>query len=107
MVRRITTRLTSLFRRERLERELDRELQFHLDMLTERHVREGLAAGEARRAALRTFGGVERIKDDVRETWLSRLAETLGQDVRYGLRNLRRKPGFALVVIATMAHGIG
>jgi putative ABC transport system permease protein len=107
MVRRITTRLTSLFRRERLERELDRELQFHLDMLTERHVREGLAAGEAHRAALRTFGGVERIKDDVRETWLSRLAETLGQDVRYGLRNLRRNPGFALVVIATMALGIG
>ena len=75
MVRRITTRLTSLFRRERLERELDRELQFHLDMLTERHVREGLPAAEARRAALRTFGGVERIKDDVRETWLSRFPD--------------------------------
>ena len=107
MAGRITTRLTSLFRRERLERELDRELQFHIDMLTEQHVRAGLPADQARRAALSTFGGVERVKDDVRDTWLSRLFETLGQDVRYGLRNLRRNPGFAVVVIVTMALGIG
>ena len=107
MAGRIRTRLTSLFRRERLEHDLDRELQFHIDMLTEQHVRAGLSADQARRAALSTFGGVERVKDDVRDTWLSRLVETLGQDVRYGLRSLRRNPGFALVVIATMALGIG
>ena len=107
MVRRITTRLTSLFRRERLEQDLDRELQFHIDMLTESHVRGGMPVGEARRAALLAFGGVDWIKDDVRETWLSRLFETLGQDVRYGWRNLRRNPGFALVVVTTMALGIG
>jgi predicted permease len=107
MVRRITTRLTSLFRRDRLERDLDRELHFHIDMLTEQHVRAGIPQVEARRLALRNFGVVDRVKDDVRDTWMSRLVETLGQDVRYGARNLRRNPGFALVVILTMALGIG
>ncbi|MEP6915106.1 MAG: ABC transporter permease [Acidobacteriota bacterium] len=107
MTRRIVTRLTSLFRRARLEEDLDRELRFHLDMLTEQHVRAGLSPAEARRTALRAFGAVDRVKDDVRDTWLSRLIATLGQDLRYGARNLRRTPGFALVVIATMALGIG
>ncbi len=107
MLRRISTRLTSLFRRNRLERELDAELRFHIDMLTEQQVRAGLAPDEARRKALRDFGVVARVKDDVRDAWMSRLFETLAQDVRYGLKNLRRNPGFALVVILTMALGIG
>src|SRR4029434_3537050 len=88
-------------------RELDTELAFHLDMLTEQHVRAGLSPTDARQAAMRTFGAVDRVKDDVRDTWLSRVAETMGQDVRYGVRSLRRNPGFALVVIVTMGLGIG
>src|SRR5690349_11010444 len=107
MVDRMTTRLTSLFRRTRMERDLDRELAYHVDMLIEQNVQAGMAPDEARRIALNTFGGIERVKDDVRETWLSRVLETLAQDIRYGLRNLRRNPGFALVVIATTALGIG
>ena len=59
------------------------------------------------RAALTTFGAVQGIKDDVRDTWLSRFVETASQDIRYGLRNLRRNPGFAFVVMLTMALGIG
>ena len=107
MVGRIRTRLASLFQRDRYERELDRELGFHIEMLTEQHVRGGMSPSDARRAALRLFGQVDRVKEDVRETWLSRLAETVVQDLRYGVRGLRRNPGFALVVVLTMAMGIG
>ncbi len=107
MFRRLSTRLSSLFRRARYERELDTELAFHLDLLTQHHVRAGMTQTAARQAAMRTFGVVDRVKDDVRDTWLSRVAETIGQDVRYGLRSLKRNPGFALVVIATMALGVG
>ncbi len=107
MLNRIKTRLSSLFRRQRYERELDRELTFHVDMLTEHNVRGGMGPAEARTAALKNFGQIDRVKDDVRDTWLSRLWETLMQDVRYGLRNVSRNPGFAFVVIFTMALGIG
>ena len=107
MLKWIKTRLTSLLRRDRLEHELDRELSFHIDMLTEQNIQAGMSPEEARNQAMRRFGAVEGVKDAVRDTWLSRMFETLGQDMRYGLRNLRRNPGFALVVIATMALGIG
>src|SRR5262245_15003045 len=107
MLRWIRTRLASVVRREVVESDLDRELRFHLDMLTEQHVRAGMSPADARAAAARAFGQILRVKEDVRETWLSRLVETLGQDVRYGLRNLRRNPGFALLVVVTMALGIG
>jgi putative ABC transport system permease protein len=107
MVRRLRTRLASLLRRERYERELDAELRFHIDMLTEQNVRAGLQPQAAREAALKTFGVVDRVKDDVRDTWLSRLFETFVQDLRYGVRSLRRNPGFAAIVVVTMALGIG
>jgi putative ABC transport system permease protein len=107
MIRHLSVRLKSLFRRERLEKELDVELQYHLDMLVEQNLKAGMSAVEARRAALRLFGPVSGIKDDVRDTWLSRFLETAAQDIRYGMRNLRRNPGFALIVMVTMALGIG
>jgi predicted permease len=105
--RHLRTRLASLFRRQRMETELDAELQYHLDMLVEQNVAAGMTPAEARRAALRSFGAVQGIKDDVRDTWLSRFVETAAQDLRYGVRNLRRNPGFAFVVMLTMALGIG
>jgi len=90
-----------------MEHELDAELQFHLDMLAAEYVRRGASPEVALRTARQTFGGVERVKDDVRDTWLTRLFETFGQDVRYGARSLRQQKGYALAVIVTMALGIG
>src|SRR5579872_487236 len=96
-----------IFERDRQERELDAELTYHIDMLTEQNVQLGLSRDEARREALRVFGPVEAVKDDVRDTWLSRFIEVALQDVRYGIRSLRRSPGFAFTIILTMALGIG
>src|SRR3954470_3314918 len=107
MFRHLSIRLSSLFARERQERELDAELRYHVDMLFEQNLRQGMAPDAARREALRVFGPVAGVKDDVRDKWLSRFVEVAAQDVRYGLRSLRRNPGFALVVIITMALGIG
>ncbi len=107
MVHRLTVRLKSLFRREQRETELDKELGYHIDMLVEQNVRKGMAPDQARREALRVFGTVAGVKDDVRDKWLGRFVEVAAQDLRYGMRSLRRNPGFALVIIVTMALGIG
>jgi predicted permease len=108
MMRRwLRIRLSPLLRRARHERELDLELRFHLDMLADQNIRAGMSPEDARRAALRTFGHLDGIKAEVRDTWLSRLADTVIQDLRGGLRNLRKHPGFAVTVILTMALGIG
>jgi predicted permease len=101
------TPLGALLRRQRVEHELDAELHFHLEMEIEKNLRAGLAPEEARRAALRAFGGVDRVKEQVRDAWGLRVVDTLRQDVRTGLRSLRRNPLFALVVMLTMAMGIG
>ena len=100
-------RIRTLFRRSRMERELDAELSFHLDMQAAQYEARGMSPQAARRAARQLFGGVEGIKDGVRDTWLTRLFETTVQDARYGVRGLRKHKGYAIAVIATMALGIG
>src|SRR5829696_5549672 len=107
MFRHLSVRLGSLFRRQRLERELDAELRYHLDMLIEQNIGRGMPPETARREARRVFGTVEGIKDDVRDNWLSRFVEVAAQDMRYGARSLRRNRGFALAIVVTMALGIG
>src|SRR5215471_15895567 len=100
-------RFWNLFRRKRLEGELDAELRYHLESLEAEHRARGLSAHEARLAARRDFGGVDRVQEDYRDQSGIPILETLWRDVRFSLRSIRRTPAITLAVIATLAIGIG
>src|SRR5712664_2224280 len=100
-------RLAALFRRRRLENDLDEELRSHLEIAVELNMGKGMNAEDARREALRSFGGVEQTKENYRDQRGLPMIETTLQDLRFGLRMLRRSPGFSVLAILCLTLGIG
>jgi macrolide transport system ATP-binding/permease protein len=105
--RTLMRRLAALFRRERLEADLDAEVRAHLEMAAEMNKRAGMREEEAWREARRSFGGVEQTKELYREQRGLPMIETTLQDLRFGLRMLRRNPGFSILAILCLTLGIG
>jgi len=100
-------RLRALFFRRQMEGELDEELQFHLAMEMRKNEEPGLDGAQVKRRVNLRFGGLTQVKEECREARGVRYIENFVQDVRYALQGLRRTPGFALTVIATIAVGLG
>jgi len=100
-------RLAAPFKRDRLDQELNEEIQFHLDMETEDNLRKGMTPEEARYAAMRKFGGVEQAKEHYRRQSAFGRIEDLLRDCRHAIRGLLRNPGYSILAILSLALGIG
>ena len=100
-------RFRSLFQRNKMEREMESEMRFHIALETERNIQRGLKPQDAHRAALRDFGGVERIKEECRDVSRLMWLESFWQDCRHSVRSWRRNPGYTLLAVLTLALGIG
>ena len=100
-------RVRSIFKRSQVERELDKELRFHLEQAIEEGLAIGLAPEEARRSALVRMGGITQIQEECRDMRKTNFLENLKQDLRYAVRTLARARGFTLVMILTLALSIG
>src|SRR5438132_11520016 len=99
--------LRNLLLSRRVELDLDQEVHAHLEMLTEENIRAGVPPQEAQRAARIELGGIEQVKEQVREERLGNWLRSVLSDCRYGIRQLRKNPGATAVMVFTLGFAIG
>src|SRR5215831_19219262 len=107
MLRTLLARARELVHGRRIAEELDEELRLHLELEIEHNVARGMSAGDARRAAIAAFGGVQRFREETRDARGFAAIDALVRDVRLALRRLRRAPAFTAGIVATLAIGLG
>jgi len=104
---RLTSALRTLLHKQRVETELDMEIRSYVDAAADEKIESGISPTEARRQALAECGGLEQVKQAVRDRRASTTVESVIQDIRYGLRQMRHNPAFTWTAVITLGLGIG